>query len=146
VARAGFGATALTPLLPAGLAGDGGGIVAGLAMLARSDDGDLSGCAALDRALCTAVGKTAGCLATACPAGLSALAARLDAAFDAADGPGLDFLLSGSAPLLDRHNDGTASRLGQSDPSATEIALWSIDLITASGRSHVTASFDGVRN
>ncbi len=75
VARAGFGAVALAPR---GVAPDAGGLIAAIAALARSPDGAVSGCAAFDRALCAAVGSAAGCLATACPAGLGALAARLD--------------------------------------------------------------------
>jgi hypothetical protein len=115
-----------------------------LAALARSDDGAVSGCAALDRALCAAVGVAAGCLAAACPAGLGALTAKLDAAFDAADGSGLDFYLSGSTPLIDKYNDGTA-KLG-AIISPMEIASWSVDLRTAAGRSRLTATFEGTRN
>src|SRR5204862_6794037 len=81
VARAGFGATTLASqgVSPA----DAGGLVGALAALVRSNDGAASGCASLDRMLCAAAGAPSGCLAAACPAGLSALAGRLDAAFDA---------------------------------------------------------------
>jgi hypothetical protein len=141
VARAGFGAAALAPR---DVSPDAGGLIAALAALARSD-GTASGCAAFDRALCTAVGRAEGCLATACPAGLSALAARLDAVFDAADGAGLDFYLAGSATLVDTHNDGSANQLGDpNDPAAR--ASWSVDLRTAAGHTRLAAEFSGLRN
>jgi len=142
VARAGFPGIAL---IPRGVMSDVGGMIAAIAALARSEDGEVSACAAYDRVLCAALGSGPGCLATACPAGLGALAAKLDGAFDAADGTGLDFYLSGSAPLLDPHNDGVASVLGQVAGDPTAIASWSIDLRTATGRARVMASFSGVR-
>jgi len=143
-ARAGFPGVALQPR---GVMSDVGGMIAALAALARSDDGEVSGCAAYDRVLCAALGSAAGCLATACPAGLGTLAARLDGAFDAADGTGLDFYLSGSAHLVDPHNDGVASMLGGMVGNPTENASWwSIDLWTATGRARVAAPFSGVRN
>jgi hypothetical protein len=143
VARAGFAASSLASR---GVSPSAGGLVAALAALALSDDGTVSGCAAFDRALCAAVGANAGCLATACPAGLLALTNKLDAAFDAADGNGLDFYLSGSAPLIDSRGDGTAHQLGAILGDPTAIASWSVDLRTSSGRARVSASFEGVRN
>jgi hypothetical protein len=142
VARTGFGAAALTPrgVSPA----DAGGLIAALAALAKSEHGAFSRCAAFDDALCAAVGRAPGCLAAACPAGLSTLAAKLEAAFDAADGTGLDLYLAGWASLLDTHGDGSARQLGSpSDPTAG--AQWSVDLRTAAGRSRITAAFEGVR-
>jgi len=141
-ARSGFGQSTLAPRVGSPKVGD---MVVTLAALARSDDGAVSGCAALDRALCAAVGADAGCLATACPAGLGTLAAKLDAAFDAADGTGLDFYLSGSTPLIDKYNDGTAKQLG-AIISPMEIASWSVDLRTAAGRARLSATFEGTRN
>jgi hypothetical protein len=147
VARAGFAASTLAPRLPAGFSPNAGGLVAALAALARSD-ASMTGCAAFDRVLCAAVGADAGCLATACPAGLLALTGKLDAAFDAADGTGLDFYLSGSAGMIDSRSDGKAHILGSvlgevGDPTA--IATWSVDLLTASGRTRVAATFSGTR-
>jgi hypothetical protein len=143
VARAGFGTAALGPrgVVPP----DVGGLTTALAGLARSSDGELSGCAALDRALCTAVGRASGCIAAACPAGLAALTARLEGVFDAADGTGLDLYLSGSAPLVDARGVGYVRQFGSliADPNA--IATWSVDLRTASGSSHQITSFNGVR-
>ena len=149
IARVGFGGAVLAPALgvtydPARPAPTAGDLIAALAALARSADGAVSGCAAIDRTLCAAVGSATGCLATACPAGLSALAAKLDASFDAADGTGLDFYLAGSAPLLDMHGDGSAHQLGAplDDPTAS----WAIDLRTASGNARLTAPFQGGRD
>jgi hypothetical protein len=149
VARAGFGAAALAPrgVSPP----DAGGLIAALAALARSSEQGVTGCAALDRALCAAVGAAAGCLAAACPAGLAALTARLDGAFDAADGTGLDLFLAGSAPLIDPRGGGYAKQLGlfDDDPAVeddpTTIATWSVDLRTASGRARQITRFAGLR-
>jgi len=140
VARAGFGAVALAPR---GVPPDAGGLIAAIAALARSPDGAVSGCAAFDRALCAAVGSAAGCLATACPAGLGALAARLDGVFDAADGTGLDLYLAGAAPLVSTH--GVQLGMDPEDPAAIDIAIWSVDLRTASGRSRLMTKFVGVK-
>jgi hypothetical protein len=140
VARAGFGAVALAPR---GVAPDAGGLIAAIAALARSPDGAVSGCAAFDRALCAAVGSAAGCLATACPAGLGALAARLDGVFDAADGTGLDLYLAGAAALVNMH--GVQLGTNPYDPAALEIATWSVDLRTASGRARLMTKFVGVK-
>jgi hypothetical protein len=141
VARAGFEAVALEPR---GISGDAGRLITELAALARSGDGAVSGCAAIDRALCTAVGRTTGCLATACPAGLSTLAAMLDSSFDAADGTGLDFYLAGSAPLIAR-GEGSAYQLGGIVGDPTAIASWSVDLRTTAGPGRTDATFEGVR-
>jgi hypothetical protein len=142
VARLGFGAAALEPR---GVAGDAGSLITALAALARSADGAAAGCAAFDRALCAAVGRAAGCLAAACPAGLSTLATVLDSAFDAADGTGLDLYLAGSAPLIGQSN-GSAYQLGAIAGDPTAIASWSVDLRTAAGRARTNATWDGVRN
>jgi len=150
VARAGFGATTLAAQ---GVAPpDAGGLIAALAALARSPDGTASGCAALDRVLCAAVGVAGGCLAAACPAGLSALAGRLDAAFDAADGTDLDFTLSGAAPMIDTLNNFSAYWLGEPpnykvpEGQTPAIARWSVDLRTAGGGAQLMASFCGMRS
>ena len=142
VARVGFQATALEAR---GVSGDAGRLITELAALARSPDGAVSGCAAFDRMLCAAVGRATGCLASACPAGLSALAAMLDSSFDAADGTDLDFYLAGSTPLIGG-GDGSASRLGAITDDPTAIASWSVDLRTAAGRARTNASFDGSRS
>jgi hypothetical protein len=137
IARAAFGAGSLGRR---GLPADAQGLVDLLAGLAHTDGG-ATGCDAMDAALCPLVGYPAGCLAAACNAGRDALAARLDAAFDAADGTGLDFYLSGSAPmLLDRHGNGTADALGTKDDQS-QIAIWSADLRTSLGRSTVAGTF-----
>jgi hypothetical protein len=141
-ARAAFGPLALENRK---LPGDAAGLVARLADLARSADGGATGCDAMDGALCPLVGRSPGCLAAACTAGLPALAARLDDAFDAADGAGLDLYLEGSAPLVDSRLNGIADHLGSSGPNMSPLAVWSADLRTALGRSILSASFDGSR-
>src|SRR4029079_15525533 len=100
-------------LEPRGVAGNTGSLITALAGLAHSGDGAAAGCAAFDRALCAAVRRAPGCLAAACPAGLSALPKVLDSAFDAADGTGLDLYLSGSAPLHGQ-SDGSPHHTGGS--------------------------------
>ncbi len=151
IARVGFGGAVLAPPLgvtydptrPAPTAGD---LIAALAALARSDDGGgASGCLAIDRALCAAVGSAPGCLATACPAGLTTLATSLDASFDAADGQGLDLYLAGTAPMTDLRDDGSADELGRhvcDHPNAN----WEFDLRTAGGRARLTPAFYGMRD
>jgi hypothetical protein len=127
-----------------GLPGDATGLVTLLALLARSNDGATGGCAAMDATLCAAVGSPAGCLMAACSAGLSALAGRLDGAFSAADGAGVDLVLEGSAPPLDVHSMGVAARLG-STTSPPQQAAWSVELRTSLGRRSISANFEGVR-
>jgi hypothetical protein len=141
-ARVAFGQLSLAPR---GLPGDAASLVPALFALAHSADGTAVGCAALDGALCPAAGQAAGCLLAACAAGLQALAAKLDGGFDGADGVGLDLYLSGSAPLLETHGDGLASKLGGSgiDPSA--VGSWSVDLRTNLGRALLTATLSGDR-
>ena len=90
-------------------------------------------------------GAPPGCLAAACPTGLSVLATTLDAAFDAADGAGLDLYLSGSTPLVDM----SAARLGR--PAGQErrqpggVAAWSADVRTSLGVARIATKFKGVR-
>jgi hypothetical protein len=142
-ARAAFGPLSL---VPRGLPPTADALVPALFALAQSADGTASGCAALDAALCPMVSESAGCLLAACTAGLAALAANLDSAFDGADGSGLDLTLSGSAPLFDTHGDGTASVLGSIGINPTQVGVWSVDLRTALGRVQTTASLSGVRS
>jgi hypothetical protein len=137
VARAGFGAAALVPRRSPGTAG---GLVAAIAALASTDEGLVTGCAAFDRVLCAVVDAPPGCLAAACPAGLTMLAAQLDKAFDAADGAGLDLYLSGSAPLIDTNMDSWADLLAT---SADGIAAWSAEVRTNLGVARMTAELTG---
>jgi hypothetical protein len=140
VARAAFGALSLAPR---GLPSSPTGFVTAVAALAKAPDG-ASGCAALDEIVCARSGLASGCLATACAAGLAALAAELDAGFTAADGTGVDLALSGSTPLVENHDDGYADRLGAADGD-TEVATWSADVWTAAQHVKLSASFEGVR-
>jgi hypothetical protein len=141
-ARVAFGSLSLAQRA---LPPDAPGFVAALAELARSPDGALRGCPALDAALCAQAGRAAGCLQAACTAGLTALGARLDAGFDAADGDGLDLYLSGSAPLLDPHGNGFADRLGDFEASPPAPATWSAELRLQAGRAALTARWAAVR-
>jgi len=74
----------------------------------------LQGCDALDSLLCEEAGLDRGCIKAACQSGVAALAQRLDDSFAALDGPGRDFFLSGSAPLLDTNGDGRADAVASS--------------------------------
>jgi len=141
-ARAAFGPLSL---VPRGLPPTAVALVPSLFALAQSADGTATGCAALDAALCPSVSQASGCLLAACTSGLEALAAKLDGAFDGADGPGLDLTLSGSTPLLETHGDGLASRLGSSGIDPTQVGAWSVDLRTSLGRALITATLNGDR-
>jgi hypothetical protein len=149
-AKSAFAALALESR---GLPGDPAGLVGLIAALARSNDGAATGCLALDAALCALTGRASGCVASACTAGLEALAARLTRAFDAADGAGLDLTLSGTAPLINQHLGGLADRLGSpiTDVPAgvtsgdDQRATWMLELRTSLGRTQVSAQFEGSR-
>ena len=74
------------------------------------------------------------------------LATTLDAAFDAADGTGLDLYLSGTAPLVDMHAEGWADLLPDAtDKNPAGVSSWSADVRTSLGVAHTTTSFKGVR-
>ena len=137
-------AFAVLALETRGLPGNVAGLVGKITADAHSADGTATGCAALDGAVCAQVGRPAGCLSAACTAGLDALAARLGGAFDAADGSGLDLMLSGVAPLLDHRGKGFADRLG-SFGDDSQAARWSVDLRTSAGRTTVSGRFEGSR-
>ncbi len=141
-ARVAFGTLALTPR---GLPADATGVVAAIASLAHSEDGKLAGCVALDDEVCPRVGRAIGCLVTACATGLNALAARLDASFDAADGTGLDLYLAGSAPLLETNKGGLAGRLGDLQAGA-RAGTWTVDLRPRDGRRTFSAPWEAVRS
>jgi hypothetical protein len=122
---------------------DSRGLVAALAALAHvEDDAAVTGCAALDATLCPRIAGTPGCLQAACVAGLGALATRLDASFELANGTDLDLYLEGEAPLLDTHDNGQADRLG--DP-ATGMGSWTVDLRPRGGRRTMPAAWGAVR-
>ena len=95
----------------------------------------LSGCAALDAAVCDKLGQGRNCLVTACESGLGALTAKLAGAFDSLDGKALDFFLSGYTPVVDLNGDGQADALGLGGGSAGP-GLWSAT-INATGGAYV---------
>jgi hypothetical protein len=142
-ARAAFGPLALAPR---GLPSDIPSFVSTLFALAHSADGTATGCAALDSVICPAAGQPAGCVTSACATGLVALAGKLDGAFAGADGAGIDLVLSGSAPLIDKFNHGVADRLGDDQSASDAMATWSVQLRTGLGNAQLAASFEGVRN
>jgi hypothetical protein len=149
VARAAFAQAAL---VPRGLPAASGDLVTAIADLARGappdagDGGARVGCAALDALLCADVGRAAGCLGTACADGLAALAARLDAGFQAADGSSTDLVLvAGTVPLLDPHGTGFADRLGDRFGSVPRPGLWQAQLPSRAGTATVTGVWDALR-
>jgi hypothetical protein len=110
-------------------------------LAARNDNGTiLTGCAALDGLLCADLGEPRGCLATACSDGLATLRRRLDAGFAAMDGDDLDFVLGGTAPVIDSDGDGQADRLGGSP-----VGLWSGEVRGRGGPSLLTGTWTAVR-
>lgn len=110
------------------------GFVDAVFTLATASGGSgASGCAALDALLCADVGEPAGCLMAACTAGLSSLAVRLSTAFDALDGTGLDLVLGGLAPLVDREGDGNVDALGRLAPEPARPGLWTGELRARGG-------------
>jgi hypothetical protein len=118
-------------------------LVDALAALARrDDDANVTGCIALDATLCPRIALAPGCLLAACTRGLDALATRLDASFELADGTDLDLYLSGQAPLLDTHGNGQADRLGD---SASGAGKWTVDLRPRGGRRAMGASWEAIR-
>jgi hypothetical protein len=142
-ARAAFGPLAL---VPRGLPADVPSFVAVLFALAQSTDGTATGCAALDGVVCPAVGESAGCVTSACEAGLTALAAELSDAFSNVDGTGLDlFLASGKAPLIEKSGP-VANWLGSDDSDPSHVATWSVTLRTGAGSVQFSATFQGTRN
>ena len=135
-ARYAFEASSLTPRG----APDAGSLVTfifGLAQL--SDQGTLlTGCSALDAVVCDEIQQPRGCLVAACQSGLDALGKSLSGVFANLDGDGLDFFLSGLAPVVDLNGDGQVDALGLASGtgvSAADPGLWSVEI-----RSH-TASF-----
>jgi len=97
------------------------------------------GCAALDPLLCTAAGRSAGCLGGACAAATTRLAQTLGGALAALDGTGNNLSLAGSALASDSNGDGIVDALG----SPTAPGLWSLTAATTSGSQAIDATFTG---
>jgi len=81
----------------------------------------------------------------ACLAGLKALAQLLDTSFSALDGQDLDFLLSGSAPIVDRDGDGHADALGSTSYDLGGPGVWSAMFKNRSGSASVYGSWTAER-
>lgn len=107
-----------------------------------SDPARKVGCAAMDAVVCAEIGAGAGCLHSACVLGEAALASALDASFSTADGEGLDFVLSGSASLLDVDNDGAADRLGD---AVAAPGLWTAEFRARTGIESAPGTFTGTK-
>jgi hypothetical protein len=108
----------------------------------------LSGCAALDAAVCDQLKQGRGCLLDACTRGLGALASKLAGAFDSLDGTALDFFLSGSTPVVDLDGDGRADALGLGGRAGSVAAgpgLWSAALDAQGGNYFVGGSWTASR-
>ena len=97
-------------------------------------------CDALDALVCADVGVGVGCLRAACLAGQVALATRLDAAFELADGDGSDLQLSGSASMVDSDGDGVADKLGTTVEGS---GLWTAQIRAHAGTEIVSGSWTG---
>lgn len=94
-------------------------LVQTLAKLVEADHatGTKTGCEAIDLLACPAARLPVGCLLQACPAGLAAAAAQLDAGFVAIDDhPGADLELAGRTPLIDSGGTLRVDHLG-GDPA-----------------------------
>jgi hypothetical protein len=129
---------------------DSPGLVKSILGLAQwNDQGTLlSGCSALDAALCDQFKQARNCLYDACQKGLSALATRLAQAFDKLDGRDLDFFLSGSAPVVDLDGDGRTDALGLGARAGSVSAgsgLWSAALDAQGGAYAVNGSWTASR-
>ena len=123
--------------------------VFGLAQL--NDRGTvLTGCAALDAAVCDGVNQPRSCVMSACQVGLDALASRLAGAFGALDGDGLDFFLSGLAPVVDLNGDGQVDALGIAGAAGAVgggpgPGLWSAEIRGSAGSSVTYGSWSASR-
>lgn len=109
----------------------------------------LTGCAAFDAIVCDHVAYARGCIVDACQAGLVALGRTLAGAFDSLDGVGLDFQLSGSAPVVDLDGDGRADALGNTGIAggpAVGPGLWSAVIEARAGTHEVYGSWLATRD
>lgn len=94
-------------------------LIQNLAKLVEADHatGTKTGCEAIDLLACPAARLPVGCLLQACPAGLAAAAAQLDAGFLAIDDhAGADLELAGRTPLVDSGGTLRVDHLGD-DPA-----------------------------
>lgn len=97
------------------------------------------GCLALAALVCPLVGAPEGCIVQACQDGIVGLGAGLEQAFAPLDGDDLDFFLQGSAPLIERNDDGLADALGWLIPVAYP-GVWSAT-VRAQGRLYPLSGF-----
>ena len=109
-------------IAPAGLPPTSAGLVADLADTIQQ--GSAKGCAAIEALSCKAARLKPGCLGKACPLGLAAMAAHLDAEFLALDAVGTDFTLEGNVELRDNDGDLRVDSVGgSSSPGSWKIKL-----------------------
>lgn len=117
------------------------------ALATLSDKGNLlTGCDALDAAVCDLVKSPRGCVLGACHAGLQTLVGKLSNSFANLDGDGLDFyFLSGSAPVLDSDGDGHADALGmlRSSTASVRSGLWAAEIQSSQATTSVNGLWSG---
>jgi hypothetical protein len=129
---------------------DTGDLVGAVFALAQKiDQGSaLSGCYALDAAVCDQLNLPRLSLLEACQKGLTTLATYLARSFDSLNGSGLDFFLSGNTPVVDLDGDGRADALGLGGRAGTVAAgpgLWSAALDAQGGGYVVYGSWHASR-
>ena len=117
---------------------DSGSLVTFIFGLAQLNDHGtiLTGCAALDAVVCDEIQQPRSCLLAVCQTGLAALGTKLSGVFGDLDGDGLDFFLSGSAPVVDLDGDGQVDALGLASGAGASPAgpgLWSAEIRSRSG-------------
>jgi hypothetical protein len=121
-------------------------ILMGLAQ--TTDSGrTVAGCLALDAKLGAELGLTKGTLLSPCQAGLDALVAKMVRAFQNLDGNDLDYVLSGSARLLDFDGNGLADAMGQTGPTAgkPDPAIWSAEIRSRLGSFSIIGQWSAYR-
>lgn len=115
----------------------------GLAQL-NDASGTLTGCDALDAVVCDQIKQPRGCVVAACLRGLVALANNLAGPFANLDGDGLDFFLSGSAPIIDLDGDGLVDALGIASSAGT-VGSWTVELRTRTSTYLTSATWAAAR-
>jgi hypothetical protein len=104
-----------------------------------------NGCFALSALVCPMIAEGEGCLVAACTAGTAALGRRLENAFAAVDGDGLDLSIEGTAPIVDRDGDGRADALGWLQLGSSDPGVWSGQLRTPGEQTALQATWTADR-
>lgn len=129
LAAAAFAALGLVPAgLPADTDAMGSSMVAALA----DPELDIPGCEVASALVCTAIERAPACLAAACASATPALDQALAAWWRAAQGSGLDLVMSGHGRLHDADGDLTVEAVGTGADGASP-GLWNASLRLADG-------------